>query len=95
MAWTHYVLSRGDEEIELEIEYEIEPYDPGCISGPPEHCYPPEGGNVTSLQAFHEGEIFQLLETEDREIAEHIETNHDHADDDDDRDYDYYREAAE
>ena len=21
-----------------------EPYDPGVTSGPPEHCYPPEGG---------------------------------------------------
>ncbi|WP_422923705.1 hypothetical protein [Singulisphaera sp. PoT] len=33
----------------LEVECEVEPYDPGRRSGPPESCYPAEGGTVTEL----------------------------------------------
>jgi len=29
---------------QVEVVY-YEPYDPGVTSGPPEHCYPPEGGD--------------------------------------------------
>lgn len=31
-------------EDEFEVPYEVEPYVPGYTSGPPEKCYPPEGG---------------------------------------------------
>lgn len=34
-----------NEDCEADIEVtEFEPYDPGLCSGPPERCYPPEGG---------------------------------------------------
>lgn len=78
---TYYVLTRGDEEFELVIEYDINPYDAGCVSGPPEHCYPPEGGDVTDLRATLDGNVFELLAVEEREIIEHIEATHDHYDD--------------
>lgn len=31
---------------EFEVEFEATPYSAACISGPPEHCYPAEGGDV-------------------------------------------------
>jgi len=33
-------------EAELQVEYEYEPYRPGRYSGPPEDCFPSEGGYV-------------------------------------------------
>lgn len=37
-------------DVEYEIEYTISDYDPGRTSGPPEKCYPPEGGEVEILE---------------------------------------------
>lgn len=34
----------GDTETIYEIECDVTPYDPGRTYGPPEKCYPPEGG---------------------------------------------------
>ena len=31
---------------DFEVEFEATPYEPARISGPPEHCYPAEGGDV-------------------------------------------------
>lgn len=37
-------------DVELDLDVESSPYDPGRISGPPpELCYPPEGGEIESL----------------------------------------------
>lgn len=32
--------------LKVEAEVKVSPYDDGCCSGPPESCYPPEGGEV-------------------------------------------------
>lgn len=32
--------------LELDVSYKLTPYDPGCTMGPPENCYPPEGGDI-------------------------------------------------
>ncbi|MDW9880508.1 hypothetical protein GOA90_25315 [Sinorhizobium meliloti] len=78
---TTYVLTRGDDEFELDIEYDINPIDPGCTSGPPELCYPPEGGDVTDIEATLDGEPFSLTDAEEQAICSHIEETHDHTDD--------------
>lgn len=39
-------LPLDDPELSLEVEGNATPYDPGVTSGPPESCYPPEGGEV-------------------------------------------------
>ena len=39
-------LALDDPELELLVEGNATPYDPGVTSGPPERCYPPEGGEV-------------------------------------------------
>lgn len=33
-------------EIEVEVEFDATPYIPAQVSGPPECCYPEEGGEV-------------------------------------------------
>ena len=38
--------------IDLEVSARITAYDPGCFSGPPERCYPPEGGEVEDLEVI-------------------------------------------
>lgn len=76
---TTYLLVRGDEEFELEIEYDIDPYDPGVTSGRPEICYPPEGGCVTDMIQTLDGKPFEITDAEDEEITRHIERTHDHS----------------
>jgi len=39
-------------EIDVEITGKIIKYDPGISSGPPEKCYPPEGGHATDVSVF-------------------------------------------
>lgn len=42
-----YEIECGPDDILYTFVYEVEPYDPGVCSGPPERCYPPEGGFAT------------------------------------------------
>ncbi|OJF89604.1 hypothetical protein AX761_24335 [Rhizobium sp. 58] len=82
-----YTLTRGDEEIDLEIEYSLSPYDPGNSCGLPEDCDPPSGGDVEEMTAFLGGEEFSLLAAEFDEIEAHILMTHED-------DGDFYEEAA-
>lgn len=71
----------GDGQIiNVTISYDIEPYVPGKISGPPEDCYPPEGGGVSDLVAFKPGtdEVVELTAEERKEVTDWIERTHDH-----------------
>jgi hypothetical protein len=38
------IIELGGHEIVCNVD--LTPYDPGQTSGPPERCYPPEGGDV-------------------------------------------------
>lgn len=35
---------------DLELDVTCSPYDPGCTYGPPESCYPPEGGEIEDCE---------------------------------------------
>ena len=91
-------FQRGDSTtLEVLVHYDIEPYVPARISGPPEDCYPAEGGCVTDLVALKPGtqEIIDLTAEEREEVAEWIERNHDHDADrygDPDAAYDQWRD---
>jgi hypothetical protein len=68
------------EEIELKIEYTCSPYDPGCTYGPPENCYPPEGGEIEELTAYGpDGKEFKLTDEENEKLESHIYENHDYS----------------
>ena len=77
-----YTITRGDEDIELDIEYSLSPYDPGSSWGPPENCDPPSGGDVEELTAYFDGKPFELKPDEDERIEAHILMTHE-----DDGDY--------
>ena len=70
-----YELYRGDEEYDLLIDFMITPYDPGCTYGPPENCYPPEGGEIYDVFAFLDGREFSLFDGELQAIERYIHEN--------------------
>jgi hypothetical protein len=83
--------------VEVMIHYDIEPYVPAKISGPPEDCYPAEGGCVTDMVATKVGsdEIVELSPEETKEVTDWIEQHHDHDADrqgDPDAAYDSWRD---
>jgi hypothetical protein len=41
-------LSTDDKVYEVNVDWAFSPFDPGVCSGPPERCYPPEGGETES-----------------------------------------------
>lgn len=43
-------------DVEFEVEFNASPYVPAKISGPPENCYPAEGGEV-ELESIMIGEF--------------------------------------
>lgn len=43
---TEFVIERGEEEIELTILGDVEPYIPANLSGHPDNWTPPEGGHA-------------------------------------------------
>lgn len=45
-------LERGSQTVEYLVKAEVSPYDPGRTSGPPEKCYPPEGGEVEAKTVY-------------------------------------------
>ena len=79
---TIYFLTRDDEELELEIEYDIEDFIPAQTYGPPEDCYPAEGGGVTDFRAFYNGKPFELTASEEKDLISWLEETHDFSEDD-------------
>lgn len=45
MGLTHETFLPGS-DVMVWVTFDYTPYDPGRISGPPELCYPPEGGDA-------------------------------------------------
>ena len=79
----NYTLRRDDTDIDLEIDYSVTPYDPGCTYGPPEDCYPPEGGEIDDLAIFGpDGKEFTPTADELQKIEAHIYETHDYSGED-------------
>ena len=60
-------------EIEIEVEFDATPYNPGVTSGPPEACYPPEGGEVEITQITYNDKPIELSEADQKKVQEDIE----------------------
>ena len=99
MQWT---LTRADgNDLDVIVAYQIEPYVPAKVGGPPEDCYPAEGGYVTDmLVTMDDGTDTPVAITHDehKTIADWIEQHHDHDADrygDPDRAYDEMRDRRD
>lgn len=90
-------LERGEDILAVTIDYTVTDYDPGSTYGPPEDCYPPEGGEIEELKATKEdGTIVELTSEELEKIEAHIYATHDygsHYDEDPDEYYDRMRDG--
>ena len=71
-TWT---IERDEDAFEIEVHYRVEAYDPGRVYGPPEHCYPAEGGGVELLGVTHNGHPFELTEAEEDKLTLWLEEN--------------------
>lgn len=60
-------------EIEIEVEFSATPYDPGVCSGPPENCYPPEGGEVEIESVTYQDKPIELSEADMEKLQKEIE----------------------
>lgn len=93
MATIQWTLTRGSEEADIEVSvwYEVEPYVPARISGPPEDCYPAEGGGITDMRVTKAGtdEEVEITDDERKQIEDHIYLTHDYNDDGRDPDAEY------
>lgn len=83
MATLTYELERGDDLIELELEYEVAPIDPGCGPSWNSPGEPPSGGEVEELSVTLNGEPFELTDAEATKVDEFITEHHDYGEDDD------------
>ncbi len=69
------------EAIILDVNATITDYDPGVLSGPPENCYPPEGGEVEDLEVFFQDQtkmdlIPDALRSKLEEYAQEMHNDH-------------------
>lgn len=81
MPTISYTLTRDDEDIDIEVEFEVAPYYAACTYGPPEHCSPAEGGEVEEMTAYRDGEPIELTAEEEAKIEQFIYDHHDYEDD--------------
>jgi hypothetical protein len=92
MTRTYYKDFERDDETEVTVEYTISPYDPGNTSGPPELCYPPEGGEVEIVKVFSDTDTdIKITDAEDDKWSQKIFEDHDFDDYDD---YEDWRDEA-
>ena len=89
MAITYYLewtIERGGEDdyecFDVCVEYTMTAIIPAVVSGPPEHCYPAEGGEVEIQSCWRKADEndvnapeFKLTDDEITAIEEHIWMN--------------------
>lgn len=66
--------------VDVQVHYDIEPYVPARIGGPPEDCYPAEGGYINEMAVVRPGtaEPVEITDSERDAITDWIEQHHDH-----------------
>lgn len=86
---TQYRELDDGSEVDLTVTYTITPYDPGRINGPPEDCYPPEGGEVEIVSVTDaDGNAIESTDEEAERWQTSIYEHHDFESDDDYQDRD-------
>lgn len=67
-----HTITRDDEDLDIEIEFEVAPRVRGCFYGPPEHCEPDSGGEIEELTVTYDGQPFTLTDAERDRIEQRI-----------------------
>lgn len=80
----HSIWFEREDETEVEVIYTITDYDPGVSWGPPENCYPPEGGEVEIIRVMKDGKEIPASDDECDKWCSYIAENHDFDDEYDD-----------
>lgn len=82
MSYNHeidYTLTRDEQQIVLLIQYDVAPFTPARIGGPPEDCCPAEGGEVLRMRAIAEDDSeLQLTQVENEQLSSYIQEHHDY-----------------
>ena len=80
---TNYTLVVDDEDVEVTVEYTATPYVPAQTYGPPENCYPAEGGDIEIVSVTGpDGKKLELsAENEDRLMDYLYESHEEDVDD--------------
>jgi hypothetical protein len=82
MPTIKFSITRDDADIELEIDYEVGPFDRGNMFGPPEFCEPPSGGDIEDIAIFGpDGAEFTPTAAELERVEQHIYATHDYSED--------------
>ena len=74
---THFTTFERDDETEVIVEYTITPVILAFISGPPEDCYPAEGGEVEIIKVSVGPDEVKWTEAEADKWCSWIVQNHD------------------
>lgn len=79
LKWT---VTRGEEDIDICVDYEMTPIIPAQTYGPPENCYPAEGGEITITSVWRKADEdmpkapeFTLTDEEISVLEQHIWDN--------------------
>ena len=82
------------DEVEVEVTGRVTPFVRGRYSGPPERCYPDEGGDVEDVEATVAGAPWVLTDAEEEKASDAIREKADEdAEEDDGPDPDDERDA--
>lgn len=69
-------IERGEDQIDIDVEYSLTRFYPAKTYGPPEDCYPAEGGEIEELTAYLDGKVFALTPAETQIVERQIYDNH-------------------
>lgn len=65
-------VERGDDELEIKVTASASPRVRGRYHGPPERCFPDEGGEIEDIQATLNGVEFELTKDEEDKALESL-----------------------
>ena len=67
-----FEIERNNNDIEITVTFEIEPLIPGKYYGPPENCYPDEGGCASVVKVINNDtkESIDLTDKEEQDFCE-------------------------
>lgn len=89
-----YALTRGEQTVTLDVEYDVANYYPASGPSWDSPGEPAAGGEITELRILFEGHPFLPTAAETNAIEQHIYQTHDYSDDGYDPEGDYLADRS-